>query len=247
MLAALIPGLSIQHRKALTAAAAAPDLQAGLAGVRGSHDSDKLHATLADRLWLVRPAVHDQAGVPRARSAIHPWVRTLLLAELARREDPGAPGWKEVHRALRSAADATEPIATRRLYHTLALGELAEVVRSLVEAVQRQPPADTQTWLTALNEITSAPAQRVRGMADESPGDRLDRLVADAVHTSDPPFGKEHRTTTTLVAALWLYNDPLFDPHRTLGSLVASKLRSVSDEIPVDAAQLDAAAVRYED
>ncbi|GAB3429274.1 hypothetical protein [Flindersiella endophytica] len=247
MLAGLLPDLSKRQLQALISSAAAPDLQAGLAAWLDSRAAEELHAELADRLWLARPEAKDLLGVTKPLSVIHPWVRRFLLTELAQRNDRDAPDWTAAHHVFRSAPTGNEPIATRRLYHALALGELPQVVLELVEALQQQRPVDTQTWLAALNAITSAPVQPTQRRAGESPEDRMDRLVADAVHASEAPFCREYPITTSLVAALWVHNDPMLDPHRTLGSVVASKLRSVSDEIPVNTAQLHAAAKRYKD
>ncbi|GAA1288571.1 hypothetical protein [Saccharothrix xinjiangensis] len=163
-----------------------------------------LHAFLLDNFLLT---LEPDDGGPRV--VLDPWLRTLLLHRLARRDDP-VRGWDAVHRRCRDHHEARGRASEAR-YHDLALGDVRSVVAHLAGPFTSDGPLDQPTarkWLRELDLITGAPNRLPH---DVDPPTRVERLVEGS-----PPAGPHGAALARLVAALWIAADPLGDPEDTL-------------------------------
>ncbi|MFF7726719.1 hypothetical protein [Streptomyces sp. NPDC008001] len=213
----LLEGLNDEQRAALVECSAAREFDAAC-------DTDLLDAfslrtrnTLAratgTRLWLVDPVPQD-AGArggrgsgylrdahPRPLSGgpvLHPWLRLLLLEELARRRSR----WEVVHELMQDW-HARHGHRLDVLYHALALGRLDDVVGHLALDLTELP--GTEAWLYELYAVTAAPL-RAPVVPGQTPTLRVDRLAEELAPRSFADPGR--RALTMLVAALWLAGDP---------------------------------------
>ncbi|MEU9112924.1 hypothetical protein AB0D04_14330 [Streptomyces sp. NPDC048483] len=229
----LLAGLTDAEKEPLITAAAAREPETVVdAGLIDADAYDTLMGGFGIRLWLTDPAPQDAAArggqvpdhpdgrrppPPASRPALHPWLRLLLLQELARR--PGR--WSQVHGDLKTwhRANARDERRIDELYHTLALGELDAVVAHLARRLAQL--GDTDAWLYELYAITAAPLHRPVE-PERSAALRTDALAQELAPES---FGA-HRALTMLVAALWLASDPRNrlpaarpELHSTIGSM----------------------------
>jgi hypothetical protein len=212
------------QRAALTVCAAARDFEgARKAQLLGAFEQD-IQNTLASKvgthLWLVAPSPQD-AGTRGGRGSgylapsdplpaqpvIHPWLRLLLLAQLAypRNEAPERPQglatWESVHRRLQTWNRAPSQILDRQ-YHTLALEEMDPVVEWLGRRLE-DPAVSPDTWLYELYMVTSAP-QKDPCLPQQSASERA---YAIAKELAPVAYSSRHYLAV-LVAALWLAADP---------------------------------------
>ncbi|MFF4694790.1 hypothetical protein [Streptomyces chattanoogensis] len=212
----LLAGLADEQRETLVTCSAAREFRTALdAGVVDPDSYDALRDGFGTGMWLTAPAPQDATArgghvpdppdgrapqPPASRAVLHPWLRLLLLQELARR--PG-DRWDEIHGGLRAWFRRSNRDEHRvdELYHALALGELDEVVAHLARRLSQLP--DTDAWLSELYAITAAPLRRPVE-PDRSASLRTDALAQELAPES---FGA-HRALTVLVAALWLASDP---------------------------------------
>lgn len=211
----LLADLTANQQAALVACSAARAFDsasdAGLLNTFDIHTRNTLARAIGTRLWLVDPTPEDAAArggrgsgyLERAhprplpgKPVLHPWLRTLLLQELAR-----APGhWDAVHERLRVWQTSNgHPLEAQ--YHALALNRMDDVVDHLARSLVNLP--DTDAWLYELYAITAAPL-RVPVVPGQSATLRADRLAADLA----PRSFAARRALTVLVAALWLAGDP---------------------------------------
>ncbi|ONK12635.1 hypothetical protein [Streptomyces sp. MP131-18] len=176
---------------------------------------DTLLQEIGARLWLVDPVPEDAGAhggrgsgylLPTAhpqplpgRPVLHPWLRLLLLRELAARP-AGGQDWTAVHTALREW-HRTHDRPLDAYYHSLALGELEPVVARLNTSLSTLPSTDE--WLYELYAITAAPMRRPVD-PDEPPSRRAPRLAQELA----PTAFHEHRALSILVTSLWLSADP---------------------------------------
>lgn len=139
----------------LIASSAAPNLDdaddAGLMSRRWRSAIDEL----GDRLWLLNDPEQDMAPV------IHPWLRRLLLAELARRRNRDGTLWDTAHERLETLYTARDQ-SHMVMRHRLARVDTGEVGLDRFEEVvdfldKRFDKADMTEWITYYNHITSAP------------------------------------------------------------------------------------------
>ncbi len=128
-------------------------------------------------------------------------LRRLLLRRLALRDPTAAPSWTEVHGRLRDVCRAENDEAGE-LYYTLALGELAGMVRRLH---QRLSELEVGPWFALVESVAVAPHQHRRR---ENPVDEVRTLVRTA--ELEQPL----RCLARLVAALWIAADPFGDSDR---------------------------------
>ncbi|MER7012480.1 hypothetical protein ABT324_13760 [Saccharopolyspora sp. NPDC000359] len=207
----LLQDFDLVQRDVLVSLSAAPNLElATRAEVRlGQADDAGVLHEIRKRMW----AGLDGAG----RLALHPWLRRLLLHELAARPDDHEERWVVVHDRHRQhhRQHGNTPLA---LYHALALGDLGAVVAHL----QRQfdqigTEADVAPWLARLELITEAP-NRLR--TDREPREQVEEL-ARVVVPAEADLAR-------LVAAKWLMSDPLGDPGRTLRGVVRSEFEQLA-------------------
>jgi len=211
-------------RENLTTCAAARDLgEAGrLVGQGGLIDAEHAQVLTDARIWLPGAT----AGAPR----MLPVLRRLLLTRLADRPADAADGWTAVHDLLRRHAGETGD-RTGELYHSLALGELEEVVERLT-ALLRDLGADA--WLGLVDQVAEAPH---RQGFEKAPVDHANALARRRDH-DDPLTG----AVAVLLAGLWVANEPLAGGSRShLTTFVRHALEKVAMESS-DTATLLAAA-----
>ncbi|MDA3648473.1 CobW-like GTP-binding protein [Saccharopolyspora indica] len=199
------------QREVLVSLSAAPNLElATRAQVRPGRDDDAdvLHE-IRKRLWSVLDGEN--------RIALHPWLRRLLLHELAGRPDDHEERWVVVHDRHRQhhKENGNTPLA---LYHAMALGDLGAVVAHLQRQFEQiETETDVAPWLARLELITAAP-NRLR--TDREPREQVEEL-ARLVPSADADLAR-------LVAAKWLMSDPLGDPGRTLRGIARSEFEQLA-------------------
>ncbi|WP_166663965.1 hypothetical protein [Actinophytocola oryzae] len=203
----LLAGLPDRSREKLILWSAARDLDAAQ-GALGARHSD-LPDWLEKSLWLT-------AG-PRRLPRLHPWLRRVLLWQLA---GMGKNQWNDVHGTLETWARA---VGNRKKtndiwYHSLARGELGPVVDYLIDL---QLDADAESWIDEFDEITEAPGlHRYAESADA----RYDELLSLCPNETGP-----RRVVWSLVAARWIWRDPLGDPEFTLTGAIAHEFDLLAD------------------
>jgi hypothetical protein len=191
----LLRGLGEREQEHLAECAAARDLSAGV-HVLG-HD-DALFAEVRAR-WLLDPA-----GL---EPLLHPWLRRLLLWQLAERP----ADWDLAHELLAEHyRGRRRPV--EELYHLLATGRVDHVADALTRRFATQPAT---RWISDLEAVTAAPN---RLGPEAAPLELIEQLGAGrgpaaAVDTEAVVRG--------LVTARWLWSDPLADPGMRLSGLVA--------------------------
>ncbi|MCF3961080.1 hypothetical protein [Streptomyces fuscigenes] len=191
----LLRGLGEADQDRLAECAAARDLSAG---VQALGHGDALFAEARAR-WLLDPA--------SLEPVLHPWLRRLLLWKLAER--PG--DWDLAHELL---ADhyRSQGRTVQELGHVLATGRVDEVAGVLTRRFATQPAA---RWISELEAVTAAPNRLETRVGPLELIEQLGsgRGPATAVDTAEVVRG--------LVAARWLWSDPLADPGLRLSGLVA--------------------------
>ncbi|WP_159037296.1 hypothetical protein [Streptomyces specialis] len=202
---------------ALTTCAAARELDAAVdAGLLDDARHPLLLEEVGARLWL-GPPVPEDAGtrgghgsgylperchpVPLpGRPVLHPWLRLLLLRELATRPAGDAPDWTATHTTLRDWYH-TQGQPLDEYYHRLALGELETVVDRLHVSLGTLP--DVDAWLYELYAVTAAPSRD-----PVNPGPPASRRALRLAEELAPRSFRDHRALTVLVTSLWLATDP---------------------------------------
>ncbi|MDP9798705.1 hypothetical protein J2S43_007217 [Catenuloplanes nepalensis] len=154
----------------------------------------------------------DLLVAPRTR-ILHPFLRRVLLDQLAERPINHADSWRAVHERLR---EHYEQLGDRvgALRHGLALGEIEQVVSHL-DLRLAALPADE--WLAELRAITAAP--HTTGLY---PGPR-----GELRELAEPIDGDPH--LVRLVIAHWIRTDPLGDPTGALDVQIATALDHLAD------------------
>lgn len=191
----LLEGFDEQEQVRLAECAAAQDLYVGTQ-VLGHGEA--LFTEMRTR-WLLD-------GPGSLAPSLHPWLRRLLLWRLAARPSD----WDAAHELL---ADhyRDEGRATQQMYHLLASHRIDEVTDHLVE---RFDTVNAAQWISEFASITAAP-NRIA-----SPGGPLELLASLA--PADPGDSVTSRSVVRgLVAARWLWSDPLTDPGMRLGHVIA--------------------------
>lgn len=230
----LLKGLTADQRAALTVGAAARHLEeadnAGLLDGFQTQTRNTLIAEMGSRMWLV-PAVPEDCGNHGGRSdgylgpasaaplVLHPWLRLLLLEELA--DDPAL--WADSHRRLRTWYEGQNR-RVEALYHALALGAGDEVVTGL--DARLEAATDTESWLRDLYAVTAAPQRRPVD-ADRSAVERVDILAEEFA----PHAFASRRSLAILVTALWLAKDPrnrLPTPSGSLNPTIAAMFQDLA-------------------
>lgn len=208
----LLQDFSASNRQDLVTASAALDVEMlfhkEILDLRDPAGEGALFKELGDHLWLrTEPGEAPQY-------VLHPWLRRILLQDLASRDDDHPLSWTNVHTRCRDFYEKNGRSVAAR-YHDLALENVAAVVTHL-----RKPFADSlhaefdvataETWLAELDVITAAP-------------NRLDKNTEpyDQVEFHAGQCDDELGTTLAwLVVALWIARDPLGDPGGTLDSTI---------------------------
>ncbi|WP_280373756.1 hypothetical protein [Nocardia abscessus] len=178
-------------------------------------NGEGLLESLRDHLWI-----RERDGAP-TELEIHPWLRRILLRELAARDETDPRDWTRTHTLCREVyRRGGQEVAV--CYHELALGNLSAVVDYLGRPFARDDDeidvAGARDWLTELDLITSAPT---RPDAERTPIDRVRDLVRGS------GFGKND-ALAWLIAGLWVRSDPLGDPEKTLNETIAGQFRELA-------------------
>lgn len=213
----LLEGMTEEQRTALVECSAAREFDTAcdtdLLDAFSLRTRNSLARETGNRLWLTAPDPQDagarggrgsgylQDAHPRPLSAhpvLHPWLRLLLLQELAR----SSSRWDEVHELLQDwHARHGHPLDV--LYHALARGRLDDVVAHLARSLTGLPGTDA--WLYELYAVTAAPV-RTPVLPGQTPTLRVDRLAEELAPASFA--APDRRALTMLVTALWLAGDP---------------------------------------
>ena len=163
-----------------------------------------LYEELMYRLWLV-------PGRRRHELQLHPWLRRILLHELA-----GSTGWEKAHRELCRYCDEHERPA-EAAYHSLALDDAYPAVNYLSSIFHK---IDADHWIKEFDGITSAPKllvswqmaeQQYETMMRERGGDVLANVIF------------------SMVAARSIWSDPLGDPTYSLKDTIADGYARLAD------------------
>lgn len=237
-------------------------VNAGLLTDLPEHARDNVMVELRNRLWLFAPVPEDantRGGVgpsgylgppPDAnRPVLHPWLRLLLLEELA---DPdggsgvGGGDWQQAHGDLRAWHERHH----RRLdalYHLLATDRLDTVVSEFTHSFTRaETAADAANWLRGLYYVTAAPMRRAQ-LTDSRPSHNAGALARRHAPLAygDHELG---RPLAELAAALWLAGDPRnrLPPGRPeLNYRISAMFRQLAMSANADADTLLDEAARY--
>ncbi|MET7935514.1 hypothetical protein [Streptomyces sp. NPDC005322] len=198
----LLHGFDGAQRATLAECAAARDLAAG---TRLLSTGDWLFGEIRSRWLLLSPGT--------VTPMFHPWLRRLLLWQLAARPDD----WNTVHELLAEHFRA-EGRTVQEMYHRLAAERMDEVTGYLVA---RFPAVPAAQWISEFNLITAAP-NRLGPV-----GGPLDLLAALA------PNEPEDGVTTAsvireLITARWVWRDPLADPGMRLNNMIADGFNQLS-------------------
>ncbi|RSN65477.1 hypothetical protein DMH01_03635 [Amycolatopsis sp. WAC 04182] len=209
--ASLLQDLPAPSRQDLVTASAARDVETlfhkNIVELRNATEEGALFKELGDLLWL-RAEPGD--GL---RYVLHPWLRRVLLQELASRGDDHPLNWTHVHTRCRDFYEAHgQSVAAR--YHDLALENVSAVVAHLSgpfadDQAEFDVPA-AEAWLAELDVITAAPNRLDPGVA------AYDQLEARTRNAD----GDLEVTLSWLVVALWIAADPLGDPGETLNQTI---------------------------
>lgn len=211
----LLRDLTDDQRRALVECCAAREFDAacdaGLLDRFQLHTRDSLARVVATRLWLTDPVPQDaetrggrgsgylervHPNPLRGSSVLHPWLRLLLLRELA----AGPDRWTAVHGKLRTwHIEHGHPLEV--LYHSLALQRVDDVIEHLAQRLAEL--SDTSVWLYELYTITAAPL-REPVLPEQSATLRAEELAAELA----PRAFAAHTPLTLLVLSLWLAADP---------------------------------------
>lgn len=208
----LLQDFAPPSREDLVTASAALDVEMlfhkEILELRNPAGEGALFKELGDRLWLCA-----EPGDP-VRYVLHPWLRRVLVQELAARAEDHSLSWVRVHTRCRDFYEKNGRTVAAR-YHDLALENVAGAVEHLSKPFLRARHAEfdlatAKAWLAELDVITAAP-NRLDKTAD--PYQQVESLAGQ--------WDDELETTLAwLVVALWIARDPLGDPGRTLDSTI---------------------------
>ncbi|WP_410671528.1 hypothetical protein [Amycolatopsis sp. cmx-4-68] len=207
----LLQDFSAPSRQDLVTASAAPDVELlfhkEILDLRDPAGEGALFKELGDHLWLrVEP------GEP-PRYVLHPWLRRILLQELASRADDHPLNWTRVHTRCRDFHEKNGRAVAAR-YHDLALEDVGAVVahlRAPFAGARAFDLATAEAWLADLDAITAAPNRLDQHVA---PYEQLQKLAG----RGDDELGTQ---LAWLVVALWIARDPLGDPDGKLDPTIA--------------------------
>ncbi len=165
----------------------------------GHDDHPGLYEELINRLWLVP----GRSGRRRREFQLHPWLRRVLLYELAAGED-----WKNTHQQLRQYCDQHRgPVEAA--YHSLSLDDPGPAVSYLTSIFHI---IDADHWIEEFDEITSAPRLLTpRQTAGEQHETMIRKKDEDVLAN----------IVFSMVAARSIWFDPFGDPTYSLKYTIA--------------------------
>ncbi|MFJ1596214.1 hypothetical protein [Streptomyces sp. NPDC088261] len=216
----LLRGLDPVERAMLAECAAARDLSVGTQ-VLGH--GEELFGEMRSR-WLL-------AGPGTFVPTLHPWLRRLLLWELARRPDD----WDMAHELL-AEHYRSEGRPVQEMYHQLALHRVDDVADQLLRRFTAVPAAQ---WISEFDTVTSAPNR----LPDE--GGPLELLAALGSGRAPARAVDAASLIQGLVVARWVWSDPLADPGMRLAHLIAEGFTQLSQLRRNDIVPLFNEAERY--
>ena len=166
--------------------------------------ADEVRRMVSGRLWQVGDG---------SLSALHPWLRRLLLLRLCGRPDSDEHSWTAVHGRLRDACRA-EDDRVGLWYHALALGEVDKVVAGLDAALDDVAGTD---WLIQLREVASAPRREMtalepdglRGAGLAGAAGLASSLLAPGDRSPASAASARAAVVERLVVTLWQVSEPL--------------------------------------
>ncbi|WP_142001358.1 hypothetical protein [Amycolatopsis cihanbeyliensis] len=209
----LTQDFSVPSRQDLVTASAARDVETlfhkDIVDLRNPAEEGALFKELGDLLWLRAEPGHEEL-----QYVLHPWLRRILLQELASRDEDHPLNWERVHTRCRDFYEKNGRSVAAR-YHDLALENVAAVVTHLGKPFVDGRHAEfdvaaAEAWLAELDIITAAPNRLVK---TAEPYDQLESHAGDA-------DGNLETTLSWLVVSLWIAGDPLGDPGGTLNSTI---------------------------
>ncbi len=236
-----------------------------------AHDRESACALAAARLpgdfgavgVLALEARLAEEGLPKVPGQFvgDPFLRTLLLLELHRRE-PDHRTWKAAHRTLVAhytdipgAPDgpgpgpgSAEQRVLHRLHHELALGAAEPAVTYLRDTFPRQ---DTKAWLRALVFLASAPyhpAPVPDGYGGAASDARTGVALGRVGTGPPPPEGADtalHLRIRRLLYGVWQVTDPLALPDPVVAERLRSELEHLSRLRSTDVEPLLRASVHW--
>jgi hypothetical protein len=177
---------------------------------------------------------------------IQPLYRWLLTRWLARDRDR----WQVTHEAFLAHYRASQgQDLDAVLYHELALttmsapGSLHHVVRSLAREFERTDGPNNGQWNDLLAAVTTAPNRLVQADAEyQAPyvATMLPHDIWEVIQRLEGTWERGDdsgllKTVARLVAARWLFNDPLFDPKRKAALPLAEGYRELARMTPGNA------------
>jgi hypothetical protein len=196
----------------LFASAAALDVvtaeQAGLAG------NFRLQTELTHRFWLV-------PGNNHRGPMIHAWIRQLLLRKLA-----ATQYWAATHKKLRVMCEDRSVLAA---YYDLAGEQLDDAVDYLNERFSElitRTGESADSWITDFNTITSTSQKDINYL---SAMDRYEQLLS---RFRRDDADEQWLTILTLVAARWVWSNPLSDPMLTLNPILKTGFETLALRCP---------------
>lgn len=204
---------------------------------------------LADRFWLTMEPeeVNEYGRSPRPGTAsgeaavltIHPWLRRLLLLELAGNPAlaDGLPLWDACHQRLRDYFRGPGgPDEAAAMYHVLAREDqsltcLQEVIGFLDERFDEcdRPGRDGGSmmplWLRDYRRITCAPNR----LPPATPVEKLyAALTAEPIPNADDGRRSRRSVIRALVVQRWFWCDPLLDPWGDRRKDIADELQELA-------------------
>lgn len=229
----LLADLPTTLRRILVLWSAARDVDTAASADLGGTDRFAamiLHDELVKRLWLLPD--DRLPGMMRCGPRLHPWLRRILLHELAKSPD----SWSQVNLQLGEyAASRSRPLDVA--YHALARGELSPVVDYLAGQFRR---LDADSWIQEFDAVTAAPrSQGNREAADE----RYDTLMLG--RSAHDQQDRVRNTMWSMVAARWIWSDPTGDPTFALTTTIADGYVRLAEEAQAGLARYRREAQAY--
>jgi hypothetical protein len=233
LLGRLVPGGRLDE---LTVLAAAHDRDSAcvLAEVQLSDDFG------ASGVLALEERLTEEGWAPAAGQFVgDPFLRALLLLRL-HHDDPDHARWRSVHRTLIDHyGDGDHRDSARyRLHHELALGKADFAVAHLRDTF---PRTDTESWLSSLVFIASAPyyhAHDPDGRDFGGHGGHDDRAAVALGRTDaaqQPPDSVDavlHLRVRRLLHAVWQLTDPLVLPDPKVSDRLRFELEQLSNLRP---------------
>lgn len=201
-------------------------------------DGEALLQNLRNRLWI-------RCGTgPEPEMEFDPWLRRILLCELADRPPDDPRDWTATHAICRDVyrrkyEEGDGGAEIEAIYHDLALGSLGSAIeyleRPFLAGHTEFGRAVATAWLSDLDLITSAPR---RPDAHGTPFAQVEAIIRD--NGLEP----EHELAW-LITALWVSNDPLGDPQHSLYRTIENEIRQLARGLGRGALLLYERAERY--